>query len=225
MGTPSQTPEQPNRTCGSPGPRTAPIVGPSPVSPLSESPSQNLPDTCPGSSWPHRASSTAWITAPVTNVCHSLYHRLRPRPLSHLSLSQPMTPSVSAKLTLCQSLYHRSPSQALPWALSRHIIQGSVTSSPVTAPSRDPIGAMPRCHSPYCGICSGSCVTVPVTASVSVHHTPPRSHVTVSTALPGALPALRAPQRGPWGHSSHYTAELSLSGRHPAEGSCNSRLS
>lgn len=33
VGTPSQTPEQPNRTCGSPGLHTAPIMGLSPVSP------------------------------------------------------------------------------------------------------------------------------------------------------------------------------------------------
>lgn len=48
----------------------------------------------------------------------------------------------------------------------------------------------------------------------------------LSHPLPASASACARDSAGwPVGHSSHYTAELSLSGRHPAEVSCNSRLS
>lgn len=104
---------------------------------------------------------------------------------------------------------------------------------PVIAPVTTPVSV---CHSPislYHSLYHRSCDS----SFQRLYHSP--CHSTLHTlyhslchrpchslchrlyhSLPASASALDSA-----GHSSHYTAELSLSGRHPAEGSCNSRLS
>lgn len=74
-------------------------------------------------------------------------------------------------------------------------------------------------------------VTVPLVCQSLCHscyHSPFHILSLPLSRLSHPLPASASAQDSagwPVGHSSHYTAELSLSGRHPADGSCNSRLS
>lgn len=105
-------------------------------------------------------------------------------------------------------------------------------SVPVPLPA--PATARPSlCDSPFPAPATSVtvCVTVPLVCQSLCHscyHSPfhtlslPLSHL----SHPLSASASAQDSAGwPVGHSSHYTAELSLSGRHPADGSCNSRLS